>query len=85
MINTDDIPNGIVEQCKEYCEVPTDEDVWNESLRQGFRYDVIPNFSNIFLELLFGRVRYALPSTLKVKETYINNMDSYIDIGDAKE
>jgi len=75
MLEYNDYPEEIVEECLQYVEDITEQEIW-EVARES---DEIPNFSNIYLSLLFRKVKEELEDTHEVTY-YINNLDSSIEI-----
>lgn len=84
MITLDDIPDSAVEFCLAIIDKNndiTEEEVWNKAIEEGVEKDTIPNFSNIYLELLFERTKTIVSDTQNKKcEYYINNMNSSFTI-----
>ena len=75
MLDYNDYPEDVVKECLKYVNDITDEAVW-EIARES---EEIPNFSNIYLSLLFERVEEELKDTHEVTY-YVNNLDSNIEI-----
>jgi rRNA maturation endonuclease Nob1 len=80
MLDYNDYPEDVVKECLKYVNDITEEEVW-EVARES---EEIPNFSNIYLSLLFERVEEELEDTHEVIY-YVNNLDSDIEVCKLEE
>jgi hypothetical protein len=80
MLKYDDYPEEVVKKCLKYVEDITDEEVW-EVARES---EEIPNFSNIYLYLLFEKAAEELRDTHTLG-WYVNNLDTTIEFIKLKE
>jgi hypothetical protein len=80
MFTITDFPNDFRDTCLEYVDDVTNAEVWTEVVEYGVDALVIPNFANVYLELLAERVEDAVKDDGYHVYVHINNMNSSIEI-----
>jgi len=86
MINIDDVNEDAVVRCFELLHEHHDDfdvresDVWFKAWKDGFTCCKIPNFSNIYMEILFQHTHDMLKEKGINSTFYIDNQDSYFEV-----